>query len=44
MSSYSSSPNQPTFSLLARSFAFRPDARFTGLLAHDFFQGGSSVK
>jgi hypothetical protein len=39
MSSYSSSTPQPTFSLLSRSFAFRQDARFTGLLCPSFFQG-----
>lgn len=29
---------QPTFALLSRSFAFRPHARFTGLLDPAFFQ------
>lgn len=29
---------QPTFALLSRSFAFRPQARFTGLLDPAFFQ------
>ncbi len=38
MSSYSCRSPQPTFSLLARSFAFRPGARFTGLLDPSFFQ------
>jgi hypothetical protein len=38
MSFYSSSSTQPTFSLLSRSFAFRPDAAFTGLLEPSFFQ------
>ena len=38
MSSYPDSPGQPNFSLLARSFAFRPGARFTGLLEPAFFQ------
>ena len=39
MSSYSASSEPPTFSLLSRCFAFRTDARFTGLLDPDFFQG-----
>src|SRR5437588_63207 len=38
MSFYSSSPPPPTFSLLGRSFAFRPGATFTGLLEPAFFQ------
>ena len=38
MSSYSDSSPQPTFSLLSRAFAFRPGARFTGLLEPSFFQ------
>src|SRR5262245_21968418 len=39
MSSYPSSPEQPTFALLSRSFAYRQGARFTGLLEPSFFQG-----
>jgi len=38
MSSYPSSPQQPTFSLLSRSFAFCPGARFTGLLEPAFWE------
>src|SRR4051812_36832442 len=39
MSSYPTIPEQPTFSLLSRCFAFRQGARFTGLLEPSFFQG-----
>src|SRR5216684_5455234 len=38
MSSYPATTERPTFSLLSRSFAFRKDARFTGLLDPAFFQ------
>src|SRR5262245_32374605 len=38
MSCYPSCSRPPTFSLLARAFAFRPGARFTGLLDPAFFQ------
>lgn len=38
MSPYSHSAQQSSFSLLARAFAFRAGARFTGLLDPAFFQ------
>jgi hypothetical protein len=37
MSCYSPVDQQPTFGLLSRAFAFRPGARFTGLLEPAFF-------
>jgi putative transposase len=39
VSSYPAVGEPPTFALLSRCFAFRPDARFTGLLGPDFFSG-----
>lgn len=38
MSSYPTTSEPPTFSLLSRSFAFRPGTTFTGLLKPSFFQ------
>ncbi len=38
MFSYPDPPAPPTFDLLSRSFAYRPEARFTGLLQPYFWQ------
>jgi hypothetical protein len=38
MSCYPTTGEPPTFSLLSRCFAYRQGARFTGLLAPEFFQ------
>src|SRR5262245_45573843 len=39
MPSYPHAAPPPTFSLLSRSFAFRPGATFAGLLRPELFQG-----
>jgi hypothetical protein len=39
MSSYSHSPEQSSFSVLSRAFAFCSGTRFTGLFGPSFFQG-----